>query len=97
VVGYRRPGGFQAAADAPKLANVQCESCHGMGTMHEAFANPHKTVTEQVCVDCHQGENDPHWNWQSKRLMIAHTNRSGETLKKKTAGATTMPKTTGSH
>ncbi len=97
VVGYRKQGGFQAAADAPKLANVQCENCHGMGTLHESFANPKRSVTEQVCVECHQGENDPNWNWQRKRALIAHTNRSGETLKKKTPGATTMPKTTGSH
>jgi cytochrome c554/c'-like protein len=97
VVGYRKPGGFQSVADAPKLANVQCENCHGMGTMHESFAQPKKTVTEQTCVACHQGENDEHWNWQTKRALIVHSNRSGETLKKKTPGATTMPKTTGSH
>jgi hypothetical protein len=95
VVGYRRPGGFQSTADAPKLANVQCENCHGMGTMHEAFSNPHKTVTEQVCQECHQGENDQNWNWSAKRPLIVHSNKSGETLKKKT-GATTMPKA-GSH
>jgi hypothetical protein len=97
VVGYRKPGGFQSVADAPKLANVQCENCHGMGTMHESFANPKKTVTEQACVECHQGENDAHWNWKTKRALIVHSNRSGETLKNKTPGATTMPKTTGSH
>lgn len=96
VVGYRKPGGFQAQFDATKLANVQCESCHGMGTMHEAFANPHKTVTEQVCVDCHQGENDPHWNWPAKRSKILHTNLSGETLKEKRAGPGSKTKTTGS-
>lgn len=96
VVGYRKQGGFQVATDAPRLANVQCESCHGMGTMHESFANPKKTVTEQTCVECHQGENDPNWNWKTKRAMIVHSNTSGETLKKKT-GATTMPKATGSH
>ena len=95
VVGYRKAGGFQTVADAPKLANVQCENCHGMGTMHESFANPKKTVTEQTCVECHQGENDAHWNWQTKRALIVHSNKSGETLKKKT-GATTMPKS-GSH
>jgi len=96
VVGYRKPGGFQGVADAPRLANVQCESCHGMGTMHEAFANPHKTVSEQLCQDCHQGENDPHWNYKTKLAMIVHSNKSGETLKHKT-GATTMPKTSGSN
>jgi hypothetical protein len=91
VVGYRKAGGFQSVADAPRLASVQCESCHGMGTMHESFANPKKTVAEATCVECHQGENDPHWNWQTKRALIVHTNRSGETLKKK-AGRATMPK-----
>ncbi len=96
VVGFRKPGGFQSVADAPKLANVQCESCHGMGTLHESFANPKKTVTEATCVECHQGENDPNWNWKTKSALVAHSNRSGETLKKKT-GATSMPKATGSH
>ena len=49
--------------------------------MHEAFANPHKTVTEQVCITCHKGENDPEFNWQTKRPKIVHTNLSGETIK----------------
>ena len=96
VVGYRKPGGFQGATDAAKLANVQCESCHGMGTMHEAFANPHKTVTEQVCITCHQGENDSAWNWAQKRPKVLHSNMSGETLKGKKGTTGTMGKTTGS-
>jgi hypothetical protein len=93
VVGYRKPGGFQQQSDAVKLGNVQCENCHGMGTQHEAFANPHKTVTEQVCITCHQGENDPEWNW-SKRAKVVHSNSSGETIKHKKG---TMQKSTGSH
>ncbi|MGH7730792.1 MAG: multiheme c-type cytochrome [Candidatus Eiseniibacteriota bacterium] len=97
VVGYRKPGGFQSVTDAPRLANVQCENCHGMGTTHESFANPKKTVTEATCVECHQGENDSHWNWQAKRALIVHSNHSRETLLKKTPGATTMPKAAGSH
>ena len=32
---YQRPGGFKTADDAPKLGNVQCENCHGVGTQHE--------------------------------------------------------------
>lgn len=96
VVGYRKPGGFQAAADAPKLGNVQCENCHGMGTQHEAFANPHKTVTEQVCVTCHHGENDAEWNWQTKRPKILHSNLSGETIKNRKSGAGMVKKSPGS-
>jgi hypothetical protein len=91
VVGYRKPGGFQGPTDVNKLANVQCESCHGMGTMHEAFANPHKTVSEQVCTTCHQGENDPDWNWEHKRAKIAHNNMSGETLKNRKGSMTKSP------
>ena len=53
-------------------------------------------ILEKTCVECHQGENDPHWNWKTKRALIVHSNRSGETLKKKT-GATTMPRPPGSH
>jgi nitrate/TMAO reductase-like tetraheme cytochrome c subunit len=81
VVGFGKPGGFQQQSDAAKLGNVQCENCHGMGTEHEAFANPHKTVTEQVCITCHRGENDPEFNWATKRPKIVHTNMSGETIK----------------
>src|SRR5262249_54456772 len=37
VVGYQKAGGFHTADDATALGNVQCESCHGMGTQHVAF------------------------------------------------------------
>jgi hypothetical protein len=100
VVGFQKAGGFQTSADITRLANVQCENCHGMGTQHEAFAG--KRVTEQVCVTCHQGENDPEWNWEKKRPMIVHANLSGETIKNKknvmgkpTSSASTKP--AGSH
>jgi hypothetical protein len=82
VVGYKQAGGFQTGADAPRLVNVQCENCHGMGTRHEEFATSRR-VTEQVCVTCHQGENDPAWNWEKKMPMVAHSNMTGETIKNK--------------
>lgn len=72
VVGYKKPGGFVNATESPALANVQCESCHGMGTQHDAYAKEHRTVTEQVCVTCHQGDNDPSWNFAQKRSKIVH-------------------------
>ena len=72
VLGYRKPGGFQTAAETPKFFNVQCESCHGMGTQHEAFAvTPHK-VTEGVCKQCHNADNDPTWNFSAKLARVAH-------------------------
>jgi hypothetical protein len=83
VVGFRKPTGFANATSTPHLSNVQCENCHGIGTQHEAFAaSPHR-ITEEVCTTCHQGENDPEWNWEKKLPMIAHHNFSGETIKNK--------------
>jgi len=81
VVGYKAAGGFQTGSDAAKLANVQCENCHGMGTQHDAFATAPRRITEQTCVTCHHGENDPEFNFAVKLPKIAHGNTSGETIK----------------
>jgi hypothetical protein len=84
VVGFEQPGGFRNASITPDKVNVQCENCHGRGTDHDAF-NGHE-VTEQACIQCHQGENDPAWNWDRKVPMIVHSNLSGETIKNKKSG-----------
>ena len=81
VVGYRKPGGFAALDDAARLGNVQCENCHGMGTMHDSFPATRPVVREEVCADCHQGEHDPEWNWEKKRAMIVHSNMTGESVR----------------
>jgi hypothetical protein len=83
VVGFRKPTGFTSAVSTPHLAGVQCENCHGIGTQHDAFAGANHRVTEEVCTSCHQGDNDPTWNWEKKLPMIAHSNFSGETIKNK--------------
>ena len=82
VVGYKAPGGFQGSTDAPRLVNVQCENCHGMGTRHEDYSSKLK-VTAQTCTNCHHGENDPEFNWDKKLPMVAHGNMSGETVQRK--------------
>ena len=81
VVGYKAPGGFQSSADAPRLVNVQCENCHGMGTRHEEYSTTLK-ITAQTCQTCHHGDNDPEFNWDKKLPMIAHGNMSGETIQR---------------
>jgi hypothetical protein len=83
VLGFKQPGGYQGSSDVAKLANVQCENCHGMGTQHEAFAAAPAQVTEAACVKCHQGENDPHFDFAAYIPRIAHGNTSGETIKNK--------------
>ena len=72
VLGFKKSGGFQTGMQTPAMANVQCESCHGMGTQHDMYASsPHK-VTEAVCVTCHNADNDPNWNFASKLPKVAH-------------------------
>jgi hypothetical protein len=87
VVGFKQPGGFHNQGATPDRVNVQCENCHGMGTEHHAFSEPSKAVSEATCVGCHQGENDPEWNWAAKRPKIVHTNSSGETIGAKRTGS----------
>ena len=53
-----------------------------------------------MCITCHQGENDPEWNWEKKLPKIAHSNFSGETIKNKKnkmGDETGMMKSGGSH
>jgi 2',3'-cyclic-nucleotide 2'-phosphodiesterase (5'-nucleotidase family) len=72
VLGFKKPGGFQTGTQTPSMANVQCESCHGMGTQHEAFAATPQKVTEAVCTKCHNKDNDPSWDFSSKLAKVAH-------------------------
>ena len=101
VVGFNQAGGFQSASATPKLGNVQCENCHGMGTEHDAFASAPHHITEQTCTTCHHGENDPEFNFEKKLPLIAHANTSGETLKNRKVkmgqGSGSMIKEHGSH
>jgi hypothetical protein len=79
-VGYMKPGGFVSGASTPKMANVQCESCHGMGTEHDAFAaTPHR-IDASTCMTCHDKERDPEFNFATYWPKVSHTNLSGETL-----------------
>ena len=72
VVGYNKPGGFTNASTTPKLVNVQCEDCHGMGTGHEAFAVKPALVTEQTCVGCHTSNNSPEFNYATFLPHVMH-------------------------
>jgi hypothetical protein len=72
VLGYKKPGGFQTGTQTPSMANVQCESCHGMGTQHDAFASAPQKVTEATCTKCHNKDNDPSWNFSTKLAKVAH-------------------------
>jgi hypothetical protein len=72
VVGYKQAGGFQTGDDAPKLGNVQCESCHGMGTQHEAMPASPQKVTEATCRTCHNATSSPVFDFAIYEPHILH-------------------------
>ena len=88
VVGYHKPGGFRSGTATPDKVNVQCENCHGKGTDHDAFGN--HPVTAEACMQCHKGDNDPDFNWNTYLPKIVHSNLSGETLKERKQRHTSM-------
>jgi len=72
VVGYKQPGGFQTSDDAAKLGNVQCESCHGMGTTHEAMPTQPQKITAATCQTCHTATTSPPFTFDVYAPHIMH-------------------------
>ena len=70
TVGYKLPTGFVSKSATPKLANVQCENCHGPAANHAANPNdftviPQVEIAATVCGGCHNGPMQPtyaEWN-----------------------------------
>ena len=80
-VGYRQAGGFRDALQTPHLANVQCENCHGMGTLHRADGAPREPVGQLTCRGCHNAERDPEFDYAAKLPLMVHGNTSGESIR----------------
>ena len=80
-LGYREPGGFQNAAHTPGLVNVQCENCHGMGTLHSDTWLARSTIGERTCRGCHNQERDPEFDFAAKFPLMVHGNSSGESIR----------------
>ena len=72
VVGYKKPGGFQNGDNAAKLANVQCENCHGMGTQHESLPTTARRITEATCRGCHTSATSPNFTFVTYLPHILH-------------------------
>lgn len=72
VVGFGQPGGFQNAQLSPTLSNVQCEVCHGMGTLHDSYPARPTRVTEATCRQCHTSATSPDFSFAVFSPHIAH-------------------------
>ena len=64
TVGYGLQTGFIDYSKTPKLAGVQCESCHGPAANHVAnpddfSARPRVELAATVCGGCHTGPHQP--------------------------------------
>ena len=87
VNGYGHPGGWdpRGAPDAPDLAHVGCEACHGPGSDHVA-APPLPGVPQDdlrlaygglpadgsACVACHTHDTSPDFRWEHRWPAIVH-------------------------
>jgi 2',3'-cyclic-nucleotide 2'-phosphodiesterase (5'-nucleotidase family) len=84
TVGYGQSGGFKDTLSTRAMANVQCESCHGMGSQHDAYPTSKRRVTEQTCRICHTKEASPGFQYALYLPYVAH---KGEGEKKPLPGS----------
>jgi hypothetical protein len=73
VVGYEKPGGACDIAQTNGREAVQCESCHGAGSLHSEEGDAQfiaLKVPEKQCRTCHDPENSPHFNDATYRPQI---------------------------
>ena len=73
VVGYGKPGGVCRLDRVSGLDNVQCESCHGMGSAHAESggdtAMPNAKPGYDTCLQCHNPDNDTGFN---RERFVSH-------------------------
>jgi hypothetical protein len=69
VTGYGQPGGHASVGLSPELWNVQCEECHGMGTLHTSKA---QEVAEATCLRCHTKDMDPDFDFPRDIVGMIH-------------------------
>lgn len=71
--GYRKPGGFTNILTAKDLLGVQCEVCHGPGSLHVTDNKTNKMrhlTTAADCIVCHNPENDDNFVYAEKLKKI---------------------------
>lgn len=70
TVGYGKPTGHPKASLEPTLWNVQCESCHGMGSEHARGA-ARTEVTEATCRGCHDAKWSPQFDYAKALKQVS--------------------------
>ncbi len=74
VTGYKKINGFKSEKESANLLNVQCESCHGPGSLHpekiELGYGSHIRIS--TCVACHNKKWSPNFNYYEYYPKIKH-------------------------
>lgn len=76
VTGYAQPGG-SSLGHTENLENVQCESCHGPGSLHASAPTTNEGAQHIVrdggdssCVSCHSPEHSTRFDYDAYRTQI---------------------------
>jgi hypothetical protein len=72
VTGFETAGGFLGGAPYQDMRQVQCESCHGMGTLHDMTGALDPDPGEAACRRCHTPEMSPEFDFARYWPPIAH-------------------------
>lgn len=88
TVGYEQPGGFVDTSSTPLLTNVQCESCHGPGSIYKklpmmkdrekALQNGMILPDEALCGKCHTEEQSPDFDYEEALKIGSHVAKAEE-------------------
>jgi 2',3'-cyclic-nucleotide 2'-phosphodiesterase (5'-nucleotidase family) len=71
VVGYTYKNGYDERPPYNMLGNVQCEACHGYGTLHQRDGQWRMQARES-CTGCHDKENSPKFDFATYWDKIKH-------------------------
>ncbi len=72
VVGKDQPGGYKDQTTTANMVNVQCESCHGMGSQHDALKTSPRKITELTCRICHDKNASPSFDMATYLPHVTH-------------------------
>jgi len=72
-VGFGRKDGFVNAKATPELIHVQCEACHGPGSLHiKDTGTRYGAAGARSCIGCHDPENSPDFDFYIFWPRIRH-------------------------
>lgn len=73
VTGYMRRTGYWPKAPKEDLRGVQCEGCHGIGSLHAADPQSYSLVRLPLgprCMDCHTESQDGNFDYFRDKLLV---------------------------